>query len=62
MVQYGCKRVVQNTWQFTLFKLINNGTLNFEQSYGTLSEKMQNKMYNAKRSLDNDCSRKTTGF
>ena len=43
---------------FTLFKLINNGTLNFEQSYGTLSEKMQNKMYNAKRSLDNDCSGK----
>ena len=38
---------------FTLFKLINNGTLNFEQSYGTLSEKMQNKMYNAKKSLDN---------
>ena len=41
---------------FTLFKLINNGTLIFEQSYGSLSEKMQNKMDNAKRSLDNNCS------
>ena len=41
---------------FTLFKLINNGTLIFEQSYGSLSGKMQNKMDNAKRSLDNNCS------
>ena len=41
---------------FTLFKLINNGTLIFEKSYGSLSEKMQNKMDNAKRSLDNNCS------
>ena len=41
---------------FTLFKLINNGTLIFEQSYGSLSEKMQNKMDNAKRALDNNCS------
>ena len=43
---------------FTLFKLINNGTLIFEQSYGSLSGKMQNKMDNAKRSLDNNCSGK----
>ena len=43
---------------FTLFKLINNGTLIFEQSYGSLSEKMQNKMDNARRSLDNNCSGK----
>ena len=41
---------------FTLFNLINNGTLIFEKSYGSLSEKMQNKMDNAKRSLDNNCS------
>ena len=41
---------------FTLFKLTNNGTLIFEKSYGSLSEKMQNKMDNAKRSLDNNCS------
>ena len=43
---------------FTLFKLINNGTLIFEQSYGSLSEKMQNKMDNARRSLENNCSGK----
>lgn len=43
---------------FTLFKLINNGTLIFEKSYGSLSEKMQNKMDNARRSLDNNCSGK----
>ena len=43
---------------FTLFKLINNGTLIFEKSYGSLSGKMQNKMDNAKRSLDNNCSGK----
>ena len=43
---------------FTLFKLINNGTLIFEQSYGSLSEKMQNKMNNARRSLENNCSGK----
>ena len=43
---------------FTLFKLINNGTLIFEQSYGSLSEKMQNKMDNARRSLENTCSGK----
>ena len=48
---------------FTLFKLINNGTLIFEKSYGSLSEKMQNKMDNAKRSLDNNCSgRKLENF
>ena len=43
---------------FTLFKLINDGTLIFEQSYGSLSEKMQNKMDNARRSLENNCSGK----
>ena len=43
---------------FTLFKLINNGALIFEQSYGSLSEKMENKMGNAKRSLENNCSGK----
>jgi len=40
---------------YTLFKLINNGTLDFEQSYGSLREKMRNKMNNGKTVKEENC-------
>jgi hypothetical protein len=40
---------------YTLFKLINNGTLDFEQSYGSLREKMRNKMNNGKIVKEENC-------
>ena len=38
-----------------MFKLINNGTLDFEQSYGSLREKMRNKMNNGKTVKEENC-------
>jgi hypothetical protein len=40
---------------YTLFKLINNGTLDFEQSYGSLREKMRNKMNYGKEVKEENC-------
>ena len=40
---------------YTLFKLIDNGTLDFEKSWGTLREKMQNKMNNGKFVKEENC-------
>jgi hypothetical protein len=40
---------------YTLFKLINNGTLDFEKSYGSLREKMRNKMNNGKAVKEENC-------
>jgi len=40
---------------YTLFKLINNGTLSFEKSYGTLREKMRNKMDFGKSTKAENC-------
>ena len=40
---------------YTLFKLINNGTLSFEKSWGSLKEKMSQKMENGKRFFQQDC-------
>ena len=40
---------------YTLFKLINNGTLDFDQSYGSLREKMRNKMNNGKIVKEENC-------
>ena len=40
---------------YTLFKLIDNGTLLFEKSYGSLREKMQQKMENGKREKEDNC-------
>lgn len=40
---------------YTLFKLINDGTLDFEQSYGSLREKMRNKMNNGTFVKEENC-------
>ena len=40
---------------YTLFKLINNGTLSFEKSYGSLRDKMEQKMEYGKRIFLEDC-------
>ena len=40
---------------YTLFKLIDNGTLLFEKSYGSLREKMQQKMERGKREKEDNC-------
>lgn len=40
---------------YTLFKLIDNGTLLFEKSYGSLREKMTRKMENGKRKKEDNC-------
>ena len=40
---------------YTLFKLINNGTLSFEKSYGTLREKMRHKMDFGKSTKAENC-------
>ena len=40
---------------YTLFKLIDNGTLLFEKSYGSLREKMTRKMENGKREKEDNC-------
>ncbi len=40
---------------YTLFKLIDNGTIDFEKSWGTLREKMQNKMNNGKLNIEENC-------
>ena len=40
---------------YTLFKLIDNGTIDFEKSWGTLREKMQNKMNNGKFVKEESC-------
>ncbi len=40
---------------YTLFKLINNGTLSFEKSYGTLREKMRHKMDFGKNTKTENC-------
>ena len=40
---------------YTLFKLIDNGTLLFEKSYGSLREKMTRKMEDGKREKEDNC-------
>ena len=40
---------------YTLFKLIDNGTIDFEKSWGTLRKKMQNKMNNGKFVKEENC-------
>jgi len=40
---------------YTLFKLINNGTLSFQKSWGSLKDKMSEKMENGKRIFLEDC-------
>ena len=40
---------------YTLFKLINNGTLDFEKPYGSLREKMRNKMNYGKETKEGNC-------
>ena len=48
---------------YTLFKLINNGTFDFEKSYGSLREKMRNKMNNGKIVKEENCpNSKLNGF
>jgi hypothetical protein len=40
---------------YTLFKLSNNGTLSFEKPWGSLKQKMTQKMENGKRIFQQDC-------
>ena len=40
---------------YTLFKLINNGTLSFQKSWGSLKDKMSEKMRRGKEIFLEDC-------